>query len=360
MICLSNLSSHLGRYFITDILFYYILIDLSTLEKYDIQKMYAVYDKWPEIAKNSYKYDWMSVKYHGIDHIVFAGMGGSGSVGDIFSSILSKTNLHVSVIKGYVLPKTVDENSLVICTSVSGNTVETLSILDQAKKLNCKLIAFSSGGKIEEFCKLNQIDYRKISQFNSPRASLTSFVYSMLKILELILPITKEEIIESIKNLEKTGAEISSNNLTESNQALNLAKWISGIPLIYYPWGLQASAIRFKNSLQENAKIHASSEDVIEACHNGIVAWERNSKVQPILIRGDEDNLKTKERWEILEQYFNERKIEYYKIYSIKGNILSKLINLIYLFDYSSMYRAIISKVDPTPVLSIDFVKKRL
>ena len=322
--------------------------------------MYAVYDKWPEIAKNSYEYDWKSVKYQGIDHIVFAGMGGSGSVGDIFSSILSKTNLHVSVIKGYTLPKTVDKNSLVICTSVSGNTAETLSILNQAKNLNCELIAFSSGGKIEEFCKSNGVDYRKILEFNSPRASLTSFVYSMLKILEFILPITKEEVIESIKSLEKTGIEISSNNLTKSNQALNLAKWISGIPLIYYPWGLQATAIRFKNDLQENAKTHALSEDVIEACHNGIVAWEKNSEVQPILIRGDKDNLKTKERWEVLEQYFDERKIVYYEICSIKGNILSKLINLIYLFDYSSIYKAILIKVDPTPVSSIDFVKKRL
>ncbi|PBO85604.1 MAG: glucose-6-phosphate isomerase [Thaumarchaeota archaeon] len=336
------------------------LINLTELQKIDSKKIYQVYDMWPKIARNSYEYNWGSVKYENINHIVFAGMGGSGSVGDIFSSILSKTNLYVSVVKGYILPKTVDKNSLVICTSVSGNTVETLSILNQAKNLNCKLIAFSSGGKIEEFCKSNKIDYRKISQFNSPRASLTSFVYSMLKILEFILPITKEEVIESIISLEKTEIEISSNNLTESNQALNLAKWISGIPLIYYPWGLQASAIRFKNSLQENAKMHALSEDVIEACHNGIVAWEKKSVIQPILIKGDEDNIKTKERWRILSQYFDERKIKYYEIHSIKGNILSKLINLIYLFDYSSIYKAILDKVDPTPVSSIDYVKKQL
>ena len=336
------------------------LINLTKLQKIDSNKMYQVYDMWPKIARNSYEHNWGTVKYENINHIVFAGMGGSGSVGDIFSSILSKTNLHVSVVKGYILPKTVDKNSLVIVTSVSGNTVETLSALNQAKKLNCRLIAFSSGGKIEEFCKFNEIDYRKIIKFNSPRASLTSFVYSMLKILELILPITKEEINESISSLEKLGTRISSNNLTESNQALNLAKWISEIPLIYYPWGLQASAIRFKNSLQENAKIHALSEDVIEACHNGIVAWEKKSVIQPILIKGVEDNLKTKERWEILEQYFNENGIKYFKIDSIKGNILSKIICLIYLMDFASIYLAVENNINPSPVKSIDFIKEKL
>jgi len=322
--------------------------------------MYKVYDDWPKIAKNSYEYDWKQLKNQDVDHIVFTGMGGSGSIGDIFSSILSKTNLHVTVVKGYVLPKTVDKNSLVISISVSGNTVETLSTLIQANNLNCKLIAFCSGGKIEEFCKSNSIDYRKIKKFNSPRASLTSYVYSMLKILELILPISNEEIRESIKNLEKLGAGISSNNLTESNQSIKLARWISSIPLIYFPWGFQAATIRFKNSLQENAKTHALAEDVIEACHNGIVAWEKNSEIQPILVKGDEDNLKTKERWVVLKEYFDKKGIQYYEIHSVKGNILSKIICLIYLMDYTSIYLAIKNNIDPSPVKSIDYIKEKL
>ncbi len=332
-------------------------LDLETIDK---SGMHKVYDKWSEIAKSSYEYDWELLKYQDIDHIVFAGMGGSGSIGDIFSSILSKTKLHVSVVKGYVLPKTVDGNSLVIVSSVSGNTVEAVSILNQGKNLNCKLIAVSSGGEIEKICKFNNIDYRKIKQFISPRASLVSFVYSMLKILEFIIPITKKEIIESIKSLEKIGIQISSNNLTDSNQALNLAQEISGIPLIYYPWGLQAAAIRFKNSLQENAKMHAIVEDVVEASHNGIVAWGGESEIFPILLQGQDDNTKTKERWEIFKTYFDDKKINYKEIVSIKGGILSKLIHLTYLLDYASIYKSILSKTDPTPVKAIDFIKSRL
>jgi glucose/mannose-6-phosphate isomerase len=248
----------------------------------------------------------------------------------------------------------------VVITSVSGNTAEALTILEQTKYLECKVVAVSSGGEIEKICKENKTEYRKIKEYNSPRASLVSFIYSMLKILEFIIPIKKEEIIESLQSIKKLENQISSNNLTDSNQALNLAKEISGIPLIYYPWGLQAAGIRFKNSLQENAKMHAIVEDVVEASHNGIVAWENESQVFPILLQGNDDNIKTKERWKVIKIYFDTNKIEYKEIFSIKGNILAKLMNLIYLLDYTSIYKAVISKIDPTPVKSIDFIKSRL
>ena len=330
------------------------------MENIDKKEMHKVYDKWSEIAKNTYEENWKSLKYQNIDHIVFAGMGGSGSIGDIFSAILSQTKLHVTVVKGYALPKTVNENSLVVVTSVSGKTAEALFILDQAKSLDCNLIAVSAGGKIEKICNENKIEYRKIKEYNSPRASLVSFIYSMLKILKFIIPVKEEEIIESLENLKQLQNKISSNNLTDSNKALSLAKEISGIPLIYYPWGLQAAGIRFKNSLQENAKMHAMVEDVVEASHNGIVAWENESQVFPILLQGDNDNIKTKERWKVLKIYFNNNKIEYKEIFSIKGNILSKLMHLIYLLDYTSIYKAVICKIDPTPVKSVDFIKSRL
>ena len=144
------------------------------------------------------------------------------------------------------------------------------------------------------------------------------------------------------------------------NESLKLAEWITGIPLIYYPDGLRSAAIRFKNSLQENAKIHVISEDIIEACHNGIVAWEIPSSVKPIIIQGEDDNVKTKERWNIIKQFFEINKIDYYQINSVKGSILSKIVSLIYMLDFSSIYYSVINKTDPSPVSSIDFIKSKL
>ena len=322
--------------------------------------MHKIYDEWPEIAEKSFQLDLQPVDFSNVNHIVLAGMGGSGAIGDIFSSILSKSKVHVCVVKGYLLPKTVDSDTLVITTSISGNTEETLTVLGSAKKITSKIIAFSNGGKMEKYCKENSLEYRHIPMLHSPRASFTSFLYSMLKVLAPVLPIRKEDVVESIVHLKDVRKEISSANLTEDNTSLNLAEWISSIPLIYYPWGLQAAATRFKNSLQENAKSHAMAEDVIEACHNGIVSWEKLSNVQPILLRGHDDYIKTKERWNILQEYFKENNIDYREVFSVKGSILSKLIHLIYLLDYSTIYLAVLSGIDPSPIRSIDFVKNKI
>jgi glucose/mannose-6-phosphate isomerase len=336
------------------------MFDKSELDKYDIQGMYKVYDKWPDIAHEFYQKKIECVNYENIDHIAFAGMGGSGTIGDIFSSILSKENIHVSVIKGYLLPKTVDENTLVVITSVSGDTAETLTILENATKNNIKTISFSSGGEIEKYCKKNNLKFFKIPKYHSPRASLIPFLYAILNILNSLLPIKKNEILESISQLEQTKENIFSQNLTKNNISLSLAEWIKDIPVIYYPFGLQSAAIRFKNSLQENAKIHVFAEDVIETSHNGIVSYEKKSIVKPILIEGADDYFKTKQRWSVIKEFFDENEIGYREIFSVKGGILSKLINLIYLLDYASIYLAILRKIDPTPVKSIDFIKKKM
>ena len=336
------------------------MLTKDDLEKNDYDGMHNVYDKWPRIARDAYDSDLQSVDFKDIDNVVFSGMGGSGAIGDLFSSILSKTNIHTTVVKGYELPKTVDENTLVVITSISGNTIETLTTLESATKKDCSVIAFSSGGSMESFCTKNNVEFRKIPQIHSPRASFPSYVYSILKTLNSIIPIKKQEIINSLEQLELLSKEISSENLSDKNLSLNLANWITGTPVIYYPWGLNTAAIRFKNSLQENAKTHAIIEDIIESGHNGIVSWERPSDMVPIMIEGKDDHIKTKERWTILRQYFEENNIRYKEISSLDGGILSKIMSLIYLLDYATIYYAARLGIDPSPIKSIDFIKERL
>ena len=90
------------------------------------------------------------------------------------------------------------------------------------------------------------------------------------------------------------------------------------------------------------------------------MSWEKKSDVNPILIQGKDDHYRTTERWHILEEYFELKGIEYKVIKSLEGGILSKITNLIYLLDYSSVYLSILNNTDPSPVESIEFVKKRL
>jgi glucose/mannose-6-phosphate isomerase len=335
-------------------------MNLDRLEKIDSKKMFKVYDIWPDIAKESYEEEFSKPEFNDIDHIIFAGMGGSGTIGDAFSSVLSKNDIHTSVVKGYLLPKTVDENTLVVVSSITGNTQESLAILENSKTSQAKFIAFSSGGMIKEYALKNKINYQEIKMEHSPRASFPKYIFSMLKTLESVIPVKKSDIVDAISKMEIIRENIFSNNLDEDNNALNLAKWMTGIPVLYYPLGLQSTAIRFKNSLQENSKLHVITEDIIEACHNGIVSWERNSNMQPILIRGHDDHFKTIERWKILKEFFSSKQIDCKEISSVKGNIISKIINLIYLLDYASIYHSVISGIDPSPVSAIDFIKERL
>jgi glucose/mannose-6-phosphate isomerase len=330
------------------------------LQRIDSEKMYQVYDKWPEIAKASFEVDLEKIHVKDIDHIVFAGMGGSGTIGEVMSSLLSKDDIHVSVVKGYLLPKTVDSNTLVVLTSISGNTDETLTILSNNLKSNAKFIAFSSGGKLQELSQKNNISHYTVPEYHSPRASFPAYLYSIINVLLDILPIKRTDVTESFLKLDEVKNEINSYNLNDKNNALKLAKWISGIPLMYYPLGLQAAAIRYKNSMQENAKTHTIIENVVEASHNGIVAWEKPTEVQPILLQGVDDYIKTKERWKILKEFFNEKEIKFQEVFSKEGSILSKLICLIYQLDFTSIYNAILSGFDPSPVDSINFIKNKL
>ena len=223
-----------------------------------------------------------------------------------------------------------------------------------------KIIAFSSGGKISKICLENNIEYRNIQKYHSPRASFTSFLYSILKVLKPIIPIEESDILESLKKLKEMSKKINSNNISSNNPSIEISEWLNNFPIIYYPFGLQSAAIRFKNAIQENAKTHVIIEDIIESAHNGIVGWDRESSFQPILLRGSEDGKTTKERWKIIKEFFKSKNIEYKEIISEDGNILTKIICLIYLFDYSSIFFAVKLKIDPSPVVAIDFIKKRL
>jgi len=180
------------------------LLSKNELEKYDLQEMYKTYDMWPEMAASAFESDVKKIDFNGVSNIVFAGMGGSGTVNDIFTSILSNTNIHATSIKSHLLPNTVNSDTLVIVTSISGNTQETLSVLESAREIGCRIMAFSSGGRMEQYCKTHNLEYRKISKKHSPRCSFISFLYSMIKVLNPIIPIDEKDVYKSLESLNQT------------------------------------------------------------------------------------------------------------------------------------------------------------
>ena len=334
------------------------MINKEILNKYDTQCMYKVYDNWSKIARDSYEKEIVPLKCDNVNHVVFVGMGGSGTVSDIFYSILSQTSIRVTVVKGYVLPKNMDENTLVVVTSVSGNTEEVLTALKSSLQYNCMKIVFSAGGLIEKFANNNDIEHRSLIMHLNPRLSLPSAVYTILNVLWDTLSIDQNDIYDSIKALEICGQKICSDNLTGENPSLKLAMQLSKICLIYYPHGLQTVATRFKNSIHENMKKHALIENIIESCHNQIMAWDDNTDVLPILLHGSDDHAKTIDRWNVIKKFFESRKIEYIEFVVSGNNILTKNMNSIYELDYATLYSAVIKKTDPYTVDSIEYIKE--
>ena len=336
-------------------------MDTNTLKRFDRQNMHKVYDAWPETASGFYGTDLPAIDLDEISHVVFAGMGGSGTIGDVFSAILSKTAIHVDVVKGYQLPRTVSSKSLVVTTSISGNTEETLNVLARAASLGCQVAAFSSGGRMEEFCAKKGINYRKIPMVHSSRASFPAYMFSILRVLESFLPVMRRDITDSLKKVQETGERISSSNLCGEKPG-----HIPG-PVAYrhshgiLPLGTAGS----RNKIQELAAGERKDARHHRGRHRGMpqrncVLVRAPSGIRPILIHGADDHQKTKERWAVLKEFFAERGIEHNDIHSVDGNILGKMINLIYLLDYSTIYRAVMSGTDPTPVEPIEFIKRRL
>ena len=158
-------------------------MNFSLLEKYDSSHMYEIYDLWPQLAKIAYESKQDVLILDDIDHVVLAGMGGSGTVCEVLSAILSKTSIHTTVVKGYHLPKTVNKKTLVIIVSVSGNTSEVISILKLASKKSCNIVSFTSGGRLAEICAQFKILHYLIPTHHSPRASFVSFLYSILFVI---------------------------------------------------------------------------------------------------------------------------------------------------------------------------------
>ena len=200
------------------------MLDSDTLKKFDSQLIHQTYDKWPQLARASYLSKFEEISFDSVDNIVLVGMGGSGAICEVLSAILSKTTIHTTIVKGYHLPNTADSNTLVLVVSVSGNTVEAISVLESAFEKSCQLVSFSSGGKLKQICEDKKIPNFSIPSVHSPRASFSAFLYSILNVLSDILPISDLDVKESLDAMESLQKQICSDNLTTTNPALSIAE----------------------------------------------------------------------------------------------------------------------------------------
>lgn len=306
--------------------------------------------------------------YTKIDKVVILGMGGSAIAGDLFRSLVSGIGKPIIFVhRDYDLPAYVDHNTLVIASSYSGNTEETLSAFSQALKVKCKKLAMTTGGKLETLAKEAMVPVFHIDIVAPPRAALGYCFMPLLAFLQklnLIQDMTAE-VEMMIQRLEALREELKETAPASSNRAKQLATTLrSKIAVIYGAGILAAVARRWKTQFNENSKAWAFYEVFPELNHNAVVGYqfpkELASRLYVLLLRCPSLHPRTLTRYQLTSELLKQNGIGYEVVDSQGKSQLDCMMGLVYFGDWVSYYLAILNGIDPTPVTPIDYLKERL
>jgi len=290
------------------------------------------------------------------DSLLIAGMGGSALPGNILDMWLKtlKIGLPLNIHRDYGLPEIADERTLVICISNSGDTEETLSAFEEAKKKGMSIAAIASGGKLINLCQKHKIPYAKIPS-GYPTRMAQGFLFAALMRILLNCELVREGlggILELEKNLEPLKFEV---------QGKKLAKKLKGkIPVIYSSARLKHLARIWKINFNENSKIPSYFNYFPELNHNEISSFENGKNLAVIILRDSNENKKILQRMELTAEMIAKKGNEVYTIDLADKEILSKIFSSLILSNWVSYYLALEYGIDPISVNMQESVKAAL
>lgn len=337
------------------------------VKKYDPQNQFEVLKKsytQIEFAWNN-PVDLSSIDIGGIQNIVISGLGGSAISGDLLVNYLRDELAYpLSVNRGYSLPKFASEKTLVIISSYSGNTEETIEVLLDAINKKSIIVCLTTGGKIGRIAEENKLPVVKLQTGFQPRYALGLSFFSLLKVFQALELINDQNSNVSIilDHWKKKGEEYSQDN----SNPLKLAESLLGfIPLIYSVAGYTDSVgNRFKCQLNENSKIHAFHNVYSELNHNEIVGWESqdNSRLAAklVTILDDTYHPQVNKRIDFTTRIVGASEVGNIPLSGELDSFALRLLELIYLVDWISYYLAIIRGKDPSEIDNIVKLKEYL
>jgi glucose/mannose-6-phosphate isomerase len=336
------------------------------IKKHDTQNQFKVLIESYRQIENAWenKVDIDSSYTKNINKIVVAGMGGSAISADLLKPfLLDELQIPLFVNRDYVLPKFADEKTLMIISSYSGNTEETISCFKEAVKKGCKIITVSTGGWIKKFAKENGFPCINLKEGFQPRFALGVSFFTLLKILQSVELIpSQDKVVNEITLLWKNkGIEYSG----EENIAIKYAEELIGfIPLIYSSAYFEAISYRLKSQFNENSKLHAFSNVIPELNHNEIIGWEtfqeKQLKAKLINILDTDYHPQIMKRFELTEELAQKSGVEIIVLKSNEINIKVRIMDLIFLGDWITYYLAVLRGFDPSEIDYIHELKQRL
>jgi glucose/mannose-6-phosphate isomerase len=305
----------------------------------------------------------------GYRQVVVLGMGGSAIGGDMLRSMLGdRLSVPLVSCRDYRAPAWVGSESLVIVSSYSGNTGETLSAYSSVRGLGAKVAAVSSGGRLEEICSEDGVPLCKIPGGMPPRAAIAYSFFPMIQVLRSA-GVARFEDAEFDEALETAKILVSAYRPeSNENDALELARNVEGrFPYIYSGPGLMGSvARRWACQFNENSKSPAHYALYTELNHNEIVGW-RSGRLEDVLgrvvvvsLEDAEDHEMTVRQREIGLGIVEPLADRVVRFTGAGGGRLARMVSLLMLGDFASVYLALLYGVDPTPVDNITYLKTRL
>ncbi|MBI3111278.1 MAG: bifunctional phosphoglucose/phosphomannose isomerase [Ignavibacteriales bacterium] len=303
-----------------------------------------------------------------VNRILLTGLGGSAIGGDLLRSYLTnQLKVPFIVNRHYTLPAFVDKNTLVIVSSYSGNTEETIAAHRDAVKRKAKVLCISTNGETAKLAKKFKQPVITIPPGLSPRAALGYSFFPLLIALARLGFIKNQgkEISETIALLQGK-APLYSDVASPENAALKLAEQLQGkLPIIYSPTEhLDTINVRWRGQISENAKQLAYGHVLPEMNHNELVGWKVGAdtmkRMHVVFLRDAGTHPRVALREDITKRIVVEYASSVTEIWSEGRFLLARLFSLIYLGDWVSYYLAILNNQDPTPVKAIDYLKNEL
>ncbi len=348
-----------------------ILDDSQVFKQYDREDMLTRLKEMPSLCQLAWQmsnnFD-LPPDYTTIDKVVILGMGGSAIGGDLVSSlVVAEAKLPVITCRGYQLPAFVDDKTLLIASSYSGNTEETLSAFEQALKTGAKKLAITTGGKLRTMAEKRNIPVFSFDYKAQPRAALPFSLIPILCFLQRLGLISdkSQEIDETVPVLEDLSRRISESIPLSQNPAKQLAgRLYRHLPVVYGAGIVSEVAHRWKTQLNENSKAWSFYEVFPELNHNAVVGYQfpedLAGKIVVVLLRSALLPERIRLRYQVTCQLLEQARVDYQVVDGNGDYPLGQVMSLVLFGDYVSYYLAILYQVDPSPVKAIDFLKERL
>lgn len=303
----------------------------------------------------------------GISSIVFCGMGGSAVAGDVLKQVFrDRLAVPVDVNRSPVLPGYAGSATLVVVSSYSGNTSETLSAFAAAVDRGCRILAITSGGTLASICAERDLAAVLVPGGFQPRAALGHLTFAMLGALEsaALLPALAADVDGAAVKLERSASKLGPDVPTSSNPAKEVADRLGDrVPVIWGAEGIgSVAAMRWKTQMNENGKVPAFHAAMSELDHNELVGWVQpfGERFGVIALMHQDQHEEYAARFPLSADVARDAGAEVHQVEVDGGSPLASLLSLIALGDFASCYVALRRGVDPTPVTVIDRLKAAL